>query len=44
VNTILERGGSPAEITRATAAALAAELGDRPLKAKMLARVVSAIK
>jgi SAM-dependent methyltransferase len=44
VNTTLERGESPAEITRATAAALAAELGDKPLKAKMLARVVSAIK
>jgi SAM-dependent methyltransferase len=40
VTTIRERGGDPRAVTEHVARALAAELGDHPLRAPMMARVV----
>jgi ubiquinone/menaquinone biosynthesis C-methylase UbiE len=41
VMTIRERGGDPVAVTEHVAKALARELGDHPLRAPMMARVVS---
>ncbi len=44
VMTILERGGDPEAVTQHVAKALARELGDHPLRAPMMAKVVSALR